>query len=103
MVVGLTLAATAAHALPLGLQDTPHQGLGLIALMGMAALYFFQALLQRRPQLLSHWRRWSYAGFYLDEAYTRLALHIWPAHWTPKASKHVEPQPAASPIADAVR
>jgi NAD(P)H-quinone oxidoreductase subunit 5 len=102
VVIGLTLATIAAHALPLGLQDTPHQGLGLIALTGMAALYFFQALLQVRPQLLASWRRWSYAGFYLDEAYTRLALHIWPARWTPNASG-VAPKAAASPRTDAVR
>lgn len=103
MVAGLTVAATAVHALPLGLQDAPPRGLGLIALMGMAALYFFQVLLQGRPQMLAHWRRWSYAGFYLDEAYTRLALHIWPARWTPKAAAHVEPKSATSPLADAVR
>ena len=89
MVVGLTLAATVAHALPLGLQDAPHHGLGLAALAGMAALYGFQALLQARPQLLANWRRWSYAGFYLDEAFTRLALHIWPTRWTPVAATTV--------------
>lgn len=91
MVVGLTVAATAAHALPFGLQDAPHRGLGLIALTGMAVLYCFQALLQVRPQLLASWRRWSYAGFYLDEAYTRLALHIWPTRWIPKADTAAEP------------
>jgi NAD(P)H-quinone oxidoreductase subunit 5 len=100
MVVGLTVAAIAAHALPFGIQDAPHQGLGLIALMGMAALYLFQALLQRRPQLLSRWRRWSYAGFYLDEAYTRLALLIWPANWTPEAYTHVEPKAATALVPD---
>ncbi|MFZ6800046.1 NADH-quinone oxidoreductase subunit L [Undibacterium sp. Di24W] len=101
MVTGLTLAATAAHALPFGLEDAPHRELGLIALIGMAALYLFQALLQGRPQLLTHWRRWSYAGFYLDEAYTRLALHIWPTRWTPKAITQLEPKSATSPLADA--
>ncbi|MEO5795260.1 MAG: NADH-quinone oxidoreductase subunit L [Rhodoferax sp.] len=96
MVAGLTVAAMAAHALPLGIQDAPEQGLGLIALVGMAALYLCQALLQRWPQLLSRWRRWSYAGFYLDEAYTRLALHIWPARWTPGASMRVDPKAATA-------
>lgn len=94
-VVGLTLAATVAHALPLGLQDAPHQGLGLITLIGMASLYVVQALLQGQPQLLAHWRRWSYAGFYLDEAYTRLALYIWPTRWTAKST--------TSPLTDVVR
>ncbi|MBG6220988.1 MULTISPECIES: NADH-quinone oxidoreductase subunit L [unclassified Janthinobacterium] len=103
MVVGLTLATTAGHALPLGLQNIPHQGLGLIALIGMAALYFFQALLQVRPQLLANWRRWSYAGFYLDEAYTRLALHLWPTRWMPRATPQCAPESATSPRTDAVR
>ena len=85
-VVGLTIMAMAAHRLPLGLHDAPDHRLGPIALIGMVVLYFFQALLQKQPQLLSRWRRWSYAGFYLDEAYTRLALFIWPARWTPETS-----------------
>jgi NAD(P)H-quinone oxidoreductase subunit 5 len=83
MVVGLTGAAMAAHALPLGIQDAPREGLGLIALAGMAGLYLWQVLLQVRPRWLSRWRRWSYAGFYVDEAYTRLALQLGSARWAP--------------------
>lgn len=79
--VGLTLAAMAAHLLPLGLHDAPDSRLGVVTLAGMACLYLCQVLLQKRPQWLARWRRWSYAGFYLDEAYTRLALRLWPAHW----------------------
>lgn len=90
MVVGFTVAAMVGHALPFGVSDAPHQGLGLIALMGMGALYLCMALLQRRPPRLSRWRRWSYAGFYVDEAYTRLALQLWPIHWSPKFSTSVE-------------
>lgn len=84
MAGGLTAAALAAHALPLGLRDEPRLGLGLVALAGMAALYVALALLQWRPWLLSRWRRWSYAGFYVDEAYTRVALRLWPARWMPR-------------------
>ena len=101
IVVGLTGVAMLAHTLPLGLKDAPDHRLGLIALMGMAALYIFQALLQHRPQLLSRWRRWSYAGFYLDEAYTRLALFIWPADWTPETASSLTPNVVATPLADA--
>ena len=75
-VVRLTLAATAAHWLPFGIQDAPHTALGVIALAGMALLYLGLALLQRKPHTLSGFRRWSYAGFYVDEAYTRLALRL---------------------------
>ena len=85
MVLGLSLAALAAHALPLGLRDAPHDGLGLLALFGMAALYLCQVLLQVRPAWLARWRRRSYAGFYVDEVYTRLALQLWPTLWMPQA------------------
>jgi NAD(P)H-quinone oxidoreductase subunit 5 len=84
LVSGLTLAAIAAHWLPFGLQDAPNDALGLIALGGMALLYLGLALLQRTPKTLAGFRRWSYAGFYLDEAYTRLSLWIWPSGWAPK-------------------
>ena len=81
MVIGLSLAALLAHALPLGTVDAPHDVLGVIALAGMAALYAGLAALRWRPQGLATWRRWSYAGFYLDEAYTRLTLRLWPTRW----------------------
>ncbi len=85
MIAGLTLAALLVHTLPLGIQDLPHQTLGLVTLLGMAALYLCLVALQLRPQALRSWRRWSYAGFYVDEAYTRLALQLWPGQWTPQA------------------
>ena len=86
LVAGLALAAQAGHALPLGLHDAPHDGLGRIVLAGMAALYLMQVLMQRRPHWVERLRRWSYAGFYVDEAYTRLALRLWPVRWTAQAS-----------------
>jgi NAD(P)H-quinone oxidoreductase subunit 5 len=103
MVLGLTMAAMAAHLIPLDLQDAPDHRLGAIALMGMGALYLCQSLLQRQPQLLSRWRRWSYAGFYLDESYTRLALLFWPARWAPTTSSQIDPKAAAARLADAPR
>lgn len=96
MIGGLTLAALLAHTLPLGIQDLPHQTLGLVTLLGMAALYLCLVVLQLRTQSLRAWRRWSYAGFYVDEAYTRLALRLWPGQWTPQSRN-----PAAAPAADA--
>ena len=91
MVVGMTAIALLAHRLPLGLHDTPHTGLGLIALAGMTALYACLAVLQRQPRALQTWRRWSYAGFYVDEAFTRLALRIWPARWGQRSTQSFEP------------
>jgi NAD(P)H-quinone oxidoreductase subunit 5 len=87
MVAGLTGAALLAHAVPLGFADTPHHALGLVALVGMAMLYMSLVVLQLRPRALAGWRRWSYAGFYVDEFYTRLALRFWPARWTPDSSR----------------
>ncbi len=101
MAVGLTMAALTAHALPLGLRDAPQEGPGRIAMIGMAALYAFQILLQTRPQSLAQWRRWTYAGFYLDEAYTRLALTLWPTQWTPASSAQAPPQAVTPPLAGA--
>lgn len=82
MLMMLTAACFLVHHLPLGIQDAPHQAFGVVAMIGMAILYGCLALLQCRSQALSHWRRWSYAGFYVDEAYTRLALKLWPSSWS---------------------
>ena len=103
LVTVLTATAMVAHALPLGIQDTPHQELGLIALLGMVALYLFVAMLQLQPRLLSNWRRWSYAGFYLDEAYTRMALQLWPGRWTPASQKSASPKATAPLRTDSPR
>jgi len=101
MVVGLTGAALLAHALPLGIHDVPQHGLGLIALIVMAALYLWLVVLQLRPQALQAWRRWSYAGFYVDEIYTRLALQLWPTRWTPERPPAVSARTCPLVAADA--
>ena len=103
IIAGLTAATIFLHTLPMGVQDMPDQRIGLIVLVGMVFLYFFQALLQRQPQRMSRWRRWSYAGFYLDEAYTRIALHIWPTCWTPVASQHITSKEATAILTDIPR
>lgn len=88
LVVGLTLVSALAHLLPLGVSDAPATLAGYLALAGVAALYLALVMLQWQPQRLAAWRRWSYAGFYVDEFYTRFALRVWPAGWsaaTPRA------------------
>ncbi len=83
-LVGLLAAvALLGHALPFGLTDAPHTPAGLVALAGMAVLYGSLTVMQARPQALAAWRRWSYAGFYVDEYATRAALRWWPARWMP--------------------
>ena len=92
----LTAVARAAHALPLGLHDAPHGVLGLLALAGMAVLYTVLVALQWRPEALRSARRWSYAGFYLDEFYTRWSLRLWPRRWTPARSTPPAPRSATT-------
>lgn len=82
-VAGLTAVALLAHMLPFGVHDAPNHTAGLATLGGMAAMYLCLASLQASPGALPAWRRWSYAGFYVDEVYTRVALRLWPTRWTP--------------------
>jgi NAD(P)H-quinone oxidoreductase subunit 5 len=99
VVAGLTALALVAHTLPFGLVDLPLHAAGWVALLGMAAMYLCLVLLQVQPQRLTRWRRWSYAGFYVDEAYTRLALRLWPARWTPVSAAQHAPS-LRSPYSD---
>lgn len=94
----LTAVARLAHALPWGLTDAPAHALGVIALAGMALLYLGIAALQTNPPALAVARRWSYAGFYLDEYFTRAALKAWPARWTPEARSPAHAR-ATTPLA----
>ena len=86
LVGGLTTAGVIAHALPFGVNDEPDALAGIFTLLGMGGMYLCLVTLQLRPQRLTAWRRWSYAGFYVDEFYTRIALRLWPARWIPAAA-----------------
>ncbi len=81
MVALLSLAALLVHAFPLGISNQPKHWAGIVALLGMALMYLGLASLQGRRGGWATWRRWSYAGFYIDELFTRLALKFWPTHW----------------------
>ena len=81
LLIGLlTVLALAGPALPLGVRTAAHTGTGLLALAGMALVYLGTAALQLPgwSTRLEPLRRQSYAGFYLDETFTRLALRCWP-------------------------
>ncbi|MBB3195353.1 NADH-quinone oxidoreductase subunit L [Roseateles terrae] len=81
MVAGLTCAALLGHALPFGVTDTPEPWTGWAAVGGMGLLYVCLVLMQSGTDMLSGWRRRSYAGFYIDEYVTRWTLQVWPTRW----------------------
>ena len=57
-----------------------------MALIGLGLLHGAIVALQWRPSVLAAWRRRTYAGFYLDEVYTKAALTLWPTRWSPAAA-----------------
>lgn len=81
MVALLTAVALLGHALPLGASNAPDRAGGLVTLAGATLMYLGLATVRGRHGGWATWRRWSYAGFYADEVYTRLALRLWPARW----------------------
>lgn len=62
----------------LALIDHPRSKIGWAAAAIMVVAYLLVARIQAHPRTTRHWWRWSYAGFYLDERFTRLALWLWP-------------------------
>jgi len=74
--VALAMAALIGHQLPLGVDDAPDEVAGPVALAAMTACYVIVALLHARPRWLASFRRWSYAGFYLDDLFTRTVLRL---------------------------
>jgi NAD(P)H-quinone oxidoreductase subunit 5 len=77
----LTLAACVVDRAPVGAGEVPLAGAGVLALVGMAAMYGEMALFQVWPRAVVTLRRWVYAGFYMDEGYTHWVLRFWPARW----------------------
>ena len=81
MVMGLTLLATLLQSLDFGAEDLSNQLAGNIVMFGMTVMYVLLVLIHQYPNSLVKFQRWSYAGFYLDEYYTRLTLKLWPINW----------------------
>lgn len=81
MVIGLSILAFTVHRLPLGVVDAPFHAAGWVAVMGMGLFHLMTAAIALNPLGLATARRWAYAGFYLDEFLTRLALRIGAPRW----------------------
>jgi NAD(P)H-quinone oxidoreductase subunit 5 len=77
----LTLAAWIIDHAPVGAGEQPLAAAGIVALIGMAAMYVGMAVFQLWPHAVIEVRRWVYAGFYMDEGYTHWVLRLWPTHW----------------------
>lgn len=88
----LAAAGVAGHALPLGIaaETGTDPSAGPIAIIcvltGMALMYAGLAAVRSGWTRLEPLRRWSYAGFYVDEFYTRLTLRLWPGQWAAAAA-----------------
>jgi NAD(P)H-quinone oxidoreductase subunit 5 len=89
MTVGFTIAALVAEYLPLGAGLAPFAVAGPMAFAGMLFMYGGFVALQLWPDHLIGIRHWIYAGFYLDEIYTVLALRLWPKRWARAPGGHV--------------
>lgn len=97
-VLGLTLAAWVGHQVPLGMTDQAHPWLGLLAVLGLGGLYLGLAALQWQRGVWSAARRWTYAGYYVDDGVTRLACRLWPSRWAAGAWRGRAPVGAVSAL-----
>lgn len=89
-IIGLALLATFLQVIDFDTHDINHK-LGLVIVtVVMLLMYILLALIQRCPEKLTLFQRWSYAGLYLDEIYTRLTLKIWPVDWVMLEKKAVQ-------------
>ncbi len=88
MVVGFTAAAFVVEYLPLGAGFAPFAAAGPLAFVGLLFMYAGFVALQLWPDHLIGVRHWIYAGFYLDEIYTVLALRLWPKQWAGAPGGH---------------
>lgn len=83
----LTLVTGVMDHVPVGADNDPLDAAGLVALIGMGAMYLEMAAFQLWPRSVVVARRWVYAGFYMDEGYTHWVLILWPARWAGADSK----------------
>ncbi|WP_369600823.1 NADH-quinone oxidoreductase subunit L [Hahella sp. SMD15-11] len=86
LTTGLAALAWIFHAPLAVIEDQPDHASGMFAAAGLACLYGILAGIHLSPHRLEGWRRACYAGFYLDEYFTRFALRIWPRRWVPDAA-----------------
>lgn len=72
--------ALAATALALPEPAHPASSLPWVVALGFAALFALQQVVAARPAgaLAARLHPWFYAGFYLDEIFTRLTFRVWP-------------------------
>lgn len=88
LVAGLTLVLAMTHLLPLNLVDVPLAQARYLVLLGMILLYVALVMMQLKPRKIERLRRAAFAGFYLDELYTKLTLKYWPVPMRPQVNEN---------------
>lgn len=83
LLIVLSLITRLSHLLPMGINDSTAAMAGWVSAVAMGVFYLILVGVHRCPARLETLRRWSYAGFYVDEFYTRLTLRLWPGKWMP--------------------
>lgn len=83
----LTLMLALTHLLPLHLIDRPLDTASPWVIGGMGLFYILLVMYQLEPKHLERVRRLAYAGFYLDEIFTKLTLKYWPVSIRPNAKE----------------
>lgn len=78
LVSVLTALLFLSHLLPLAINDAPLDIAGYITVIGMVFFYLCLVFINVLPEKMEVFRRWAYAGFYLDEIYTKVTLKYWP-------------------------
>lgn len=78
LVSVLTALLFLSHQLPLAINDAPLDIAGYITVIGMVFFYLCLVFINVLPEKMEVFRRWAYAGFYLDEIYTKVTLKYWP-------------------------
>ena len=105
-VLALTQLYLLWHTLFAGLAPAPapaHAGLVTWVLVSFAGLYAAQIWLRQHPRgrLARRLFPWAYAGFYLDEAFTRTTFKLWPVRLSPVQAQTLvnrEPSETGSPL-----
>jgi NAD(P)H-quinone oxidoreductase subunit 5 len=75
--------------LPASIAMAPSTVGWLLVAIGYVSLFAIQSVLQAQPngRLARRLHPWLFAGFHLDERFTRLTFRIWPPRLQPRTAR----------------